>query len=56
MVTQFRHQGWGLLSEYPPCRYFDNFSVFSKHKLAIEYHVYTWQVSPQLSCGGTYEI
>ena len=24
--------------------------------LAIEYHVYIWQVSPQLSCGDTFQI
>ena len=28
----------------------------SKHILAIEYHVYIWQVSPQLSCGDTCQI
>ena len=46
-------QGWGLLSLFPPFRYFPNYSALSKHALAIKYHVYIWQVSPQLSCGDT---
>ena len=33
-----------------------NFSALSEHTLGIEYHVYIWQVSPQLSCGGTCQI
>ena len=45
--------GWGLLSQFPPFRYFPNFSALSKHTLDIEYHVCIWQVSPQLSCGDT---
>ena len=48
--------GWGLLSQFPPFRYFPNFSKSPKHTLAIEYHVYIWQVSPQLSCGDTCQI
>ena len=36
--------------------YFPNFLSLSKHTLAIEYHIYIWQVSPQLSCGHTYQI
>ena len=39
------------LSQFPPFRYFPNFSELWNHTLAIEYHVYIWQVSPQLSCG-----
>ena len=50
------HLGWGLLSRFPPFRYFPNFSALSKHTLDIEYHVYIWQVSPQLSCGDTCQI
>ena len=49
-------QGWGLLGQLPPFRYFLNFSALSEHTLPIEYHVYIWQVSPQLSCGGTCQI
>ena len=45
-----------LLSQFPPFRYFPNFSISSKHTLYIEYHVCIWQVSPQLSCGGTCQI
>ena len=48
--------GWGLLSQFPPFRYFPNFSESQKHALAIEYHVYISQVSPQLSCGDTCQI
>ena len=49
-------QGWGLLNQFPPFRYFPIFSALSNHTLAIEYHVYIWQVSPQLSCGDTCQI
>ena len=49
-------QGWGLLSQFPPFRYFPNFSALSKQTLAFEYHVYIWQVSPQLSCGDICQI
>ena len=42
-------QGWGLLRQVPPIRYFPNFSVWSKHTLAIEYNVYIWQVWQHLS-------
>ena len=49
-------QGWGLLSQFPPFRYFTNFLALSKQTLAIEYHVYIWQVSPQLTCGDTCQI
>ena len=48
--------GWGLLSQIPLFCYFLNFSALSKHVLAIEYHVYIWQVLPQLSCGDTGQI
>ena len=48
--------GWGLLSEFSPFRYFPHFPLLSKQTLAIEYHVYIWQVSPQLSCGDTCQI
>ena len=48
--------GWGLLSQFPPFRCFPNFSESPKHTLAIEYHVYIRQVSPQLSCGDTCQI
>ena len=35
---------------------FSTFPLLSKQTLAIEYHVYIWQVSPQLSCGDTCQI
>ena len=44
-------QGWGLLSQFPPFRYFPKFPALSKHTLTIKYYVHIWQVSPQLSCG-----
>ena len=57
MVHGFnKHQGWGLLSQFSLFRYFPHFPLLSKHTLAIEYHVYIWQVSPQLSCGDTWQI
>ena len=48
--------GWGLLSQFPPFRYFPKFSSLSKHTLTVEYRVYIRQVSPQLSCGDTCQI
>ena len=51
-----RDLGWGLLSQFPPFRYFPNFSSLSKHTLTVEYRIYIWQVSPQLSCGDTCQI
>ena len=48
--------GWGLLRQFPPFRYFPNFSALPKHTLDIEYYVYIWQVSPQLSRGDTCQI
>ena len=48
--------GWGLLSQFSPFRYFPYFPLLSKQTLAIEYHVYIWQVLPQLSCGDTCQI
>ena len=50
------HLGWGLLSQFPLFRCFPNLSALWIHTLAIEYHVYIWQVSPQLSCGDTCQI
>ena len=48
--------GWGLLSQFPPFRYFSNSSALSKQTLAFEYRIYIWQVSPQLNCGDTCQI
>ena len=49
-------QGWGRLRQFPPYRYFSNFSKSPKYILASEYHVHIWQVSPQLSCSDTWQI
>ena len=49
-------QGWGLLNQFLPFRYFLKFSTLSKHTLCIEYHVYIWQMSPQPSWGDTCQI
>ena len=49
-------QGWGLQSQFPPFRYYPNFSASPKYMLAIVYHVHIWQVLPQLSCGDTCQI
>ena len=46
----------GLQSQFSPFRYFPNLSALSKHTVDIEYHVYIWQVLPQLSCGDTCQI
>ena len=35
---------------------FSEFFIIVKHTLAIEYHLYIWQVSPQPSCGDTCQI
>ena len=48
--------GWGLLSRFPPFRYFPDISTSPKYMLAIEYHVHFGQVLPQLSCGDTCQI
>ena len=48
--------GWGLLRQFPPFRYFHNFSSSAKYMLAVEYHVHIWQVLPQLSCSDTCQI
>ena len=55
-IFQFGHQGWGLLSQFPPFCYFPKFSSLSKHTLTVKYRVYIWQVSPQLSCGDICQI
>ena len=53
----FRHRsGVGLTKPISSVPLFSSFSSSSKHTLAIEYHVYIWQVSPQLSCGDTWQI
>ena len=41
------------ISSVPPFLLFSTLSIYT---LAIEYHVYIWQVSPQLSCGDTWQI
>ena len=56
MYSVHAELGWGLLNQFTPFRYFLNLSAFSKQPLAIEYHVYIWQLSPQLSCGDTSQI
>ena len=55
-VGRWPHQGWGLLSHFFPFRYFPNFSEWSKQWLPVKCQVYIWQVSPQLSCGDTWQI
>ena len=55
-IFSFRHLGWGLQSQFTPFCYFSHIPSLSKQTLAIGYHVYIWQVSPQLSCGDTCQI
>ena len=58
------HQSWlndkarggGLLIQFNSLRYFPKCSAFSKHMLDIEYHVYIWQISSQLSYDDTCQI
>ena len=51
------HLGWGVLSRFPPFCGFPDFFLLSKHTVVIiEYHVYIWQVSPQISCDDTSHI
>ena len=47
---------WGLLSQVCPFRYFSIFSEWWKQWLPEWYQVHIWQVSPQLSCGDTWQI
>ena len=53
---QWPHQGWGLLSRFPPFLYFANFSTSPKYMLAIGYPIHICQVLSQLSCGDTCQI
>ena len=55
-MTSWRCQGWGLLSRFPPFRYFPKFSTSPKYILAIEHYIHIWQVLPQLSCSDTCQI
>ena len=49
-------QRWGLLSQFSSFPYFPSFFQHCQTTLTIEYHVYIWRVSPQLSCGDTCQI
>ena len=53
MVREPRVEVTEPISRFP---FFPKFSALSKHTLAIKYHVYIWQVSPQLSCSDICEI
>ena len=48
--------GWGLLNQFSPFRYFPIFSEWLKHWLPVWHYIHIWQVSPQLSCGDTWQI
>ena len=52
----FRITGVGVTKPIFSVPLFSTFPLLSKQTLAIEYHVYIWQVSPQLSCGDTCQI
>ena len=45
-----------LRSQFPPFRYFPNFSPLPKQNSDVKYRVYIWQVSSQLSCDDTCQI
>ena len=55
-VEKISTLGVGVTKPISSVPLFSNFSALSNHTLAIEYHVYIWQVSPQLSCGDTCQI
>ena len=42
-------QGWGYSSNFLLLIIFSKFSAYSKHALAMEYHLHIWQLSPQPS-------
>ena len=46
----------GVLNQFPPFPLFFSFFNLAQHALAIEYHVYIWRMTPQLSCGDTCKI
>ena len=46
---------WGGSYEAIPL-FLGIFLAFLKHILTAEYHVYIWQVSPQISCADTCQI
>ena len=48
--------GVGVTKPISSVPLFSEFLEMSKESLAIEYHVYIWQVSPQLSCGDICQI
>ena len=48
--------GWGLLRLFPSFHSSQNISAWLKHASVIEYHIYIWQASLQLSCGDTCQI
>ena len=53
----FLAQGWwGLLSLFCLFCYSPLLLSLSRNWLPMEYYVYIWQVSPQLSCGDTWQI
>ena len=55
-IRWFGLAGVGVTNPIPTVRYFSKISALPKHTVSIEYHVYVWQVSPQLSCGDTCQI
>ena len=49
-------QGWGLLKLRSLISPQAKFSILQKYLLDSLNHIHIWQVSPQLSCGDTYQI
>ena len=48
--------GWGLLNDFLSVPLSFLFFIIVQNQLPIEYHVHIWQLSPQLSCGDTWQI
>ena len=56
LCVLFYGSGVGVTKPISSVPLFSEFLEMSKESLAIEYHVYIWQVSPQLSCGDICQI
>ena len=49
-------QGWGVLKLCSLISPQAKFSILQKYLLDSLNHIHIWQVSPQLSCGDTYQM
>ena len=56
MLSRISRAGVGVTKPISSVPLFSEILVMSEETLAIEYNVYIWQVSPQLSCGDICQI